>query len=282
MLNQTEEIADDESLRGDRTEKLSVISAEHFMHVSTDSVKILATALVPVLWNGRSIVLRALIDQGSTANLITDRACQALNLPRLRANIPMTGVGNSPVGIVLAKTTLCFGSVHDDSFQYDAKSIVVKTITDIFAIEASGVNEWKHIKRLSLADPQFFEAKKIDLLLSAAVYAEILLDVIRKGQTGESIAQQTKLGWIIFGTARMTGKLKTVCNVINETQNDDPSSDLCSQLQKFWQIEEVESIKHLTPDEQAAQDVFATSVTRNANGIFVVELPFKEDQNQNR
>lgn len=224
-------------------------------------------------------MLRALIDQGSTANLITDRACQALNLPRRRANIPMTGVGNSPVGMVLAKTILCLGSVHDKTFRHDAQSIVVTSITDTFAIEPSNVNKWQHIKSLTLADPQFFEANKIDMLLSAAVYAEILLDGIRKGQIGEPIAQQTKLCWIVFGTARTSKNFKTICNVISATQRDDPSIDLCSQLQKFWQVEEAESFKNFTPDEQAAEDTFATSVTQNEAGNFVVDLPFEVDPN---
>lgn len=73
LLNQVDEVLDNESLKGDAAEQLSMISIEHFLHVSTGLLTILATALVPVVWNGRSIVLRALIDQGSTANLITDR-----------------------------------------------------------------------------------------------------------------------------------------------------------------------------------------------------------------
>lgn len=52
-------------------------------------------------------------------------------------------------------------------------------------------------------------------------------------------------------------------------------------MERFWQLEHVESIKHLTPDEQAAEDIFTASLRRNSNGNFVVDLPFKVDPNSN-
>lgn len=279
--NQAEHVSDDESMIENANDRVSVISAEHFFHIADASVTILATALIPVLWNGRSMVLRALIDQGSTANLITNRACQALQLQRTRANIPMTGVGNSPVGVVIAKTMFSFGSTYDATYRHNVKSLVVKTITDTQKIDSTNVKKWRHVKNLDLADPQFFEANKIDILLGASAYAEIILSGIRKGQTNEPIAQQTKLGWIIFGSTCNSESFRTMCNAINELPPEDPSTNLSSQLQKFWQIEEAEPTTFLTPDEQAAEDIFATRVSRDASGKFVVDLPFKVDPNSN-
>lgn len=144
LLNQADETSDDESVVENAVEKVSMISAEHFFHITNNSMTVLATALIPILRNGQSMVLRALIDQGSTANLITNRACQALQLPQTPANIPMTGIGNSPVGIVLAKTAFKFGSVYNTSYRYDVKSIVVKSITTTQKVDSTSVNEWQH------------------------------------------------------------------------------------------------------------------------------------------
>lgn len=277
LLNQAEEISDDESVMENAGDKISIVSAEHFFHITDNAITILATALIPIQWNGRSIVLRALIDQGSTANLITNRACQALQLPRTRANIPMTGIGNSPVGIVLAKTAFSFGSIHNKSYRHGVRAIVVQSITTTTSVDSATVNEWRHIKRLSLADPQFFEANKIDLLLGASAYAEILRSGVKKGKVDEPIAQHTKLGWIVFGTACEDDTYKLMCNAINKMTTDNSDTDLYAQMQKFWQIEEVEAIKYRTPDEQAAEDIFATSVKRDTCGNFVVDLPFRVD-----
>lgn len=275
MLNQIEEVSDDNSVKETAAERMSMISAEHFFHTAGDSMSVLATALIPVVWNGRSIVLRALIDQGSTANLITNRACQALKLQQKRFNIPMVGVGNSPVGTVLAKTMFTFDSIHDASYRHDVESIVVKSISDSREIDVSSVKQWHHIKRLVLADPQFFEANKIDLLLGAAAYAEILLGEIKKGRVDEPTAQHTKLGWIVFGTACANNDFKLICNAVNGSQTS--TVDVASLLQRFWQLEEVTPIKNLTPEEQAAEDVFVSTVKRDDNGCFVVDLPFKAD-----
>lgn len=44
---------------------------------------LLATALVPILtYNGNKVLLRALLDQGSTANLLSERGAQIIRCNR--------------------------------------------------------------------------------------------------------------------------------------------------------------------------------------------------------
>ena len=49
-------------------------------------------------------------------------------------------------------------------------------------------------------------------------------------------------------------------------------------LMKFWQIEEIPSKPPLSPDDQFCEDYFVSSVTRNAEGRFVVRLPIKPSE----
>lgn len=218
-----------------------MMSAEYFHHVKNNSITVLATALVPIQSNGRSIILRALIDQRSTANLITNRACQTLGLPRT-------------VGMALAKTAFAIGSVHNTSYRYDIKSIVVQTITSTQSTDLDTVNKWRHIEHLPLANPQFFKANKIDLLLGASTYAEIILESIKRDKVNEPIAQQIKMGWIVVGSAYVNDSFRILCNAINKAPPNDSDIDMSSQLEKFWQIEHVDVSKHLTPDEQTAEE----------------------------
>ena len=50
--------------------------------------------------------------------------------------------------------------------------------------------------------------------------------------------------------------------------------DLGSTLRRFWDVEEVTSVTIFTPEEEACYSHFRSTYTRNAEGRFVVRLPF--------
>lgn len=151
----------------DADEILSQLSTQHFFHLSDDGIEdtLLATALVPIRSNGRSMLSKALIDQGSTTNLITVRACSLLDLRYKRLHAPMYGVGNTPVGTVIGLTSFTIGSIHDNTYSLNVRAIVVKTIGDVKATNKECLREWSHLREVKLADPTYHEAHKIDSLL---------------------------------------------------------------------------------------------------------------------
>ena len=68
---------------------------------------LLATAQVRVKsLHGEFIILRALIDQGSQITSISEEAAQILQLPRLKTNTIIQGLGETCVGVAKYK-------VHD-------------------------------------------------------------------------------------------------------------------------------------------------------------------------
>ena len=56
-----------------------------------------------------------------------------------------------------------------------------------------------HLNDLDLADPNFNVPGTVDVLFSAGVLAQILLDGLRKDSSKFFTAQNTKLGWIVMG-----------------------------------------------------------------------------------
>ncbi|XP_055309492.1 uncharacterized protein LOC129573205 [Sitodiplosis mosellana] len=264
----------------DDFDALSAASSAHFYHTNEKSATILATALVPVRWNGRSILLNALIDQGATTNLISERACQMLQLPFTRSNISMTGVGNAPVGRVIGRTMSTIGSYHNEDYSKDISALIVKRVADISPLNCDERVKWSYLNNLPLANPNFTRTRRVDLLLGAGVYAEILMGQIIKGGPDEPIAQHTKLGWIVFGRAEVDNDFTTLCHALQQKRVDNEPDDNLSQLLKaFWELEEIEHETHLTPDEQAAEDLFVGSLKRASDGKFIVDLPFKVDSN---
>lgn len=242
---------------------------EHCFHTQIVTKAILATALVPITHQSKTIVVRALIDQGSTGNLITKRICQLLNLPMMETYVPLTGPCDIKVGQIDHKTTLTIGSLYDQTFSSTIVAFAVKTVTGLKPINILEQSCWSHLNELQLADPDFTKFDNIDLLLGSIVHGEIIQEGLIKGALGEPIAQQTSLGWIISGAADKIEEDEIRCNVLFE------EISLNKQLQAFWELEEVDYKKCLSADELAAREIFEKTICRNRDGHLMVDLPFK-------
>ncbi|KAH9636075.1 hypothetical protein HF086_015252 [Spodoptera exigua] len=157
---------------------------------------LLATALVQVTdEDGHNTVLRALIDQGSQANFVSERAAQLLKAKRTRIKGTITGVG-------AAQTTVNhvirveLRSRYERDFQLSINAYVMPTrLTSHLPSEKfNGSTEtWPHLKGLTLADPSFHSPGRVDMLLGVEVCAQILKNEIIKGPPGSPCAQNTSL-----------------------------------------------------------------------------------------
>lgn len=65
-------------------------------------------------------------------------------------------------------------------------------------VEATG-GEWPHVSGLQLADPNFWAADPIELLLGADAFSQIIEEGLRKSGPYAPITQRTAVGWILSG-----------------------------------------------------------------------------------
>ena len=132
----------------------------------------------------------------------------------------------------------------------------------------------QHLEGIELADPRFTDQSHIDMLLSASVYARIVLGTIIKGHENEPIAIDSELGWLITGPVPSERKLScgtvTSLHICNECHLDET-------LQKFWVQEEVPVESLYTVEEKQFEDHFNQTVCRDDRGRYVLRLPFKSD-----
>lgn len=282
ITNVNNEITDntDESIETENSDTASEIGVHHFYHINddyNDDDTLLATAIVPTRNKGLSVSLKALIDQGSTANLITIRACHSLRLKFNRLKTPMLGVGNSPVGNVIGRTVFHIGSTHDSSYELLIKAIVVQEIGESKGFDASHIREWSHLNSLKLADPRYFETSRIDLLLGGSAHADFILSEVKKGKRYQPIAQNSQLGWIISGNTNVESHHTAICRHLTYENVHNQDEELTQLLKSFWEIEEVKSTRIHTVEEQLAEEIFKTTITLDDNGKFVVDLPFKRN-----
>lgn len=239
-------------------------------HVSESQQTVLATALIPVYTPGKqSTILRALIDQGSMTNLMTERGMQLLGCKTTAVNIPLFGIGNIHAGTVQRKAALIIGSLYSTEYQLSIEVLITQHIKSLRQI-AAGKN-WTHLQNIQLADPHLDNQKDIDLLIGAPTFAEILDSGLIKGQSNEPIAQKTKLGWIISGRINTPSPEIRTHLVTNELLSD--------QMKQFWEIEEVTNKKIWSNMELECESYFLKNISREKDGKLLVRIPFNHDQN---
>ncbi|XP_048482282.1 uncharacterized protein LOC119693509 [Plutella xylostella] len=270
QINATEaalytDVEDEDNILEDKEHEVAISS--HF--VSKKSTALLATALVPVRNEaGQTTVLRALIDQGSQATLISERATQLLKPKRTQVQGTVKGVGSTTTQINHA-VQIELRSRTENNFNINVRAYVMATsVTSQLPNKPIPCETWKHLEGITLADPSFNKPGRIDMLLGVEVYAKILKNDVIKGPPGSPIAQNTSLGWILFG------------NVDVQKENEQLISlhcldvDMDDMLKSMWELDENKQ-RTLTADERLCEEIYRTTHSRDKEGRYIVKLPMK-------
>jgi len=124
-----------------------------------------------------------------------------------------------------------------------------------------------------LADPSYHTPGKIDIILSAEVYGEIMKSGILK--INKLTFQETALGWLVFGKIPSDNEEKyQITSMITLAELDD-------KLRTFWEYDAIEyDNNQLTPEEVKCEEHFKTTHTRDLLGRYTVKLPFKDEQSK--
>ena len=122
---------------------------------------------------------------------------------------------------------------------------------------------WIHLNDLHLADPNFDQPNKIDILLGVDVYADVLLHGRQNGPPGTPVAFETKFGWVLTGKIDNLKLSSDVASLHVATLFGD---DI---LRKFWEIEECpRSASDHSPEERAV----VKHLWKTTRGMKMVDL----------
>lgn len=243
----------------------------------TANQKLLATAIVSVQdKTGINHLFRALIDQGSEGTVITERASQLLRLPTKKVKIPLTGLDDKSLGKATKSVRIRVQSVHK-SFEMSMEALVMRSVMSSGFDFENRHKQWKHLENLKLADPEFMNAKKIDILFGVDVYGIIAKEGLKKGNLHEPIAQNSEFGWLVFGAACEAKDfgIRIHATSCSNTQNDN----LDEMLKRFWDSEEVQLSPIMTEEHQKCVELCKASTKRLSDGTLQVSLPFKKNPN---
>ncbi|XP_037049665.1 uncharacterized protein LOC119083964 [Bradysia coprophila] len=137
-------------------------------------------------------------------------------------------------------------------------------------------SQWNHLKGLTWADPKFYARGNVDILLGMDVIVEIMKSGFVKGQEGQPIAQETKIGWIMSGKIDRQWQSQAVkCLVSTLDKREDCEEKI--DLTKFWEIEELHPEREMTAAEQECENFYTSTIKKDTDGKYIAKIPFKAD-----
>lgn len=189
---------------------------------------LLATA---VIWvqdiNGDNVECRAILDSGSQLNFITEACQQKLGFPTTRRSQGICGIGDSKLKAD-RRMNICIQS-KSNGFSSNMEVYVLKHIASDQPNRILSTQDWPIPKNIGLADPAFNKPGRIDMLIGAELYCNLMsIGQIKMGEELPTL-QNTVFGWIVIGRVSSILEENPICGVI--TQGDE--SALQNQLEKI-------------------------------------------------
>ena len=147
---------------------------------------------------GESTVVRALLDQGSEASFVSESVVQLLGLQKERTCVPLASLGASSAGTARSMTRLRLKSNVESSFEISTDALILPRLTSRLPAESVVDFDFEQFAGITLAEPQFLVSGKIDVILGADVYGQLLRPGLKRFSRCQLVAQNTAFGWVGF------------------------------------------------------------------------------------
>ncbi|XP_055910470.1 uncharacterized protein LOC129944834 [Eupeodes corollae] len=237
-------------------------------HSYRECFTMLPTALVMVR-DGRNELqmCRALLDSGSQATLISESCLQRLGLKRIHAKIPILGLGQcESVHGTRGKVKLDISS-HLNTVSLSVQAFILSSLTnDLPSVEIPSVN-LSYFNNLTLSDPTCNRPQKIDIILGADIFFDIIAEGRITHPSGSPGAQNTIFGWVIAGNISLAHE--HCLGIFHSTVDTD------TLLRKFFEHENMFDGNSTEYEvSETIENHFASTHFINSDGRFVVSLPF--------
>lgn len=263
--------------------------AEQFSSGSTEtgrneqSVALCTTAVLPkkqtllstavVLVYGRSSVpfpCRTLIDSCSQNHFVTERLATLLALKKHPTDYIVSSLngGSTQIRHFLRTTIKSCASDYSAELEF----LIAPKITGDLPSKSFNISHWDLPGDIELADPNFNRKGRVDMLLGAEIFWDLLKDGQIKLPVNLPSLRATELGWVVGGVLSDNEPViaRAFCNVVE-------NEDLNDTLRRFWEIEGADNVRsETTTDPDDCIEHFLHTYQRDSEGRFVVRLPFNE------
>lgn len=211
---------------------------------------LLPTAVVNVRdVNGGVHKMRALLDQGSEASMVSLRAAEILQLPRRCASVTVEGIGGVNAGRCEQSIVMKVSDQYGMGYSVDVNALVMPRVTSrVKPAPVQSTLPWPHVEDLLLADPDFMQEDTIDILLGGDLYGTLLRPGLRQ-RAGWPTAQNTMLGWIVSGAASAISPA-AAANVVAVGHHV-----IVTPMARCLGMEEPATVRRLTADDENCEQL---------------------------
>jgi hypothetical protein len=155
---------------------------------------------------------RVLLDSGSEANFMTVDLANKLGIPQRKVKQSISGIQGSTTES-LGKVATFVKSKHMD-YGRNVEFFVLPKITKNVPNKTYSTEKWNIPSNIPLADPNFNSPGKIDLLMGAELFMELLLTGKFKLKGNLPWMQETYFGWVISGAFVLKKDNHQLCPVM--------------------------------------------------------------------
>ncbi|GFX91141.1 uncharacterized protein TNCV_4857301 [Trichonephila clavipes] len=210
---------------------------------------------------------RALLDSGSETCLISNECANKLQLKTERINSLISCLNDA--SMVVNGCVKVAISNQNKSFKRELDMLEVKKITDFIPQKALEINP-DFSNFVELADSNFNVPGKIDLLLSANIFYELLKPERIKIKDSQLQLVNSVFGYIVTGNLDSINETKVHCGLIRD-------EDLNKTLEKFSKVEEVEEPIVKNKERLICEEHYANTHFRAKEGKYIVSMPLKKE-----
>ncbi|KAL7743211.1 hypothetical protein ACLKA6_016339 [Drosophila palustris] len=273
--NQTQQI--ETASEDSQEQKVSLVTNRHISQAPRAATCILSQGrnkgTLPTAWvnvrnaHGTFTACRVLLDSGSELSYVSERCIHALGIARSPSRILVSGISS-----VKAETTRGFSKLHlrsrvsDNTL--DATVHILGKITSPLARDRIDASSLEIFDKLPLADPMFNTTSPIDILLGTDYVWAAFTGDKKLDSHGNVIAISSIFGWIITA---ITITRKAAATTLFS------SIDINASLQRFWELEDTNTDLPPDPEDLKVEEHFRDTHTRDAEGRYIVKLPFKRE-----
>lgn len=209
-----------------------------------------------------------MLDPGSQSSLITNKLCEDLQLDKSDVSVNLEAI-NGTSCIIKYKCGIKIAAC-DGRYEFQLSCLVVPEITSSLPNSKIDIQDLQIPSNVKLDDPQFHVPARVDILIGADKFWNLLCVGQFKVGKVQLTMQKTKLGWIAAGPLAGSCMTSIQCHL-------NKSEDIHEQVAKFWEFEEYSNQRILSQEESECEMHFAQTCNRDTNGRFVVSISFKED-----
>lgn len=206
--------------------------------------------------------------------MISEACVAKLALPTIRSSSHIAGFNSTGAAKFTRKVTAWMLSRFNDEPIMSVTFTVVPNILLHVGLAAPGHTPISPEIVEHLADPCYQRPDPVLMLLGAGVWARTVQSESIL-QPGGPLLQKMSFGWIVFGSMKVEPEIELFTGAATVTNNN---TDLLeTQLQRFWEMEDVFQEKLRTEEQVQCEVHFIPTHSRSKSGRYVIRIPTRPE-----